>query len=106
MKPNACRHRLPIGADDAHRIVRTFLFRNFRESLAFVQEVGELAEIEGRHPDISFGWGYATVSLSTKKIKGLHENDFIMASKINRVLDRSGRPLDRRERGVCVQPSL
>jgi hypothetical protein len=47
--------------------------------------------------DISFGWGYVTVSLSTKKIKGLHENDFIMASKINRVHDRSGRPLDRQE---------
>jgi 4a-hydroxytetrahydrobiopterin dehydratase len=82
-------------ADDAHRIERTFRFSNFRKSLAFVQEVGELAEIEGHHPDIRFGWGYATVSLSTKKIKGLHENDFIMASKINRVLDRSGRPLDR-----------
>jgi hypothetical protein len=41
-----------------------------------------VAEIEGHHPDISFGWGCATVSLSTKKIKGLHENDFIMASKI------------------------
>jgi hypothetical protein len=38
--------------------------------------------------------GYVTVSLSTKKIKGLHENDFILASKIDRVLDRSGRPLD------------
>jgi hypothetical protein len=50
---------------------------------------------EGHHPDISFGWGYVTVSLSTKKIKGLHENDFIMASKIDRVLDRSGRSLDR-----------
>ena len=45
---------------------------------------------------VSIGWGYAIVSLSTKKIKGLHENDFIMASKIDRVLDRSGpvpRPL-------------
>ncbi len=74
--------------DDAHRIERTFRFRNFREALAFVQRVGELAETEGHHPDISFGWGYATVSLSTKKIKGLHENDFIMASKIDRMLDR------------------
>ena len=46
----------------------------------------KLAETEGHHPDISFGWGYATVSLSTKKIKGLHENDFIMASKIDRML--------------------
>jgi 4a-hydroxytetrahydrobiopterin dehydratase len=52
--------------DDAHRIERTFRFRNFREALAFVQRVGELAETEGHHPDISFGWGYATVSLSTK----------------------------------------
>jgi 4a-hydroxytetrahydrobiopterin dehydratase len=81
--------------DNAHRIERTFRFRNFREALAFVQEVGELAETEGHHPDISFGWGYAIVSLSTKKIKGLHENDFIMASKIDRVLDRSSLSLDR-----------
>jgi 4a-hydroxytetrahydrobiopterin dehydratase len=44
-----------------------------------------LAEAEGHHPDISFGWGYATVSLRTKKIKGLHENDFIMATKIDRL---------------------
>ena len=83
--------------DDAHRIERTFRFRNFREAGAFVQEIGELAEAEGHHPDISFGWGYATVSLSTKKIKGLHENDFIMASKIDGVLDRSGRLLDRQQ---------
>jgi 4a-hydroxytetrahydrobiopterin dehydratase len=72
-------------AEDARRIERTFRFRNFREALAFVHDVGELAESEGHHPDISFGWGYATVSLSTKKIKGLHENDFIMASKIDRI---------------------
>lgn len=71
--------------DDAHRIERTFRFRNFREALTFVQQVGELAEAEGHHPDISFGWGRATVALSTKKIKGLHENDFIMASKIDRM---------------------
>jgi 4a-hydroxytetrahydrobiopterin dehydratase len=81
--------------DNAHRIERSFQFRNFREAPAFVQEVGELAETEGHHPDISFGWGYVTVSLSTKKIKGLHENDFIMASKIDRVFDLSGRSLDR-----------
>jgi 4a-hydroxytetrahydrobiopterin dehydratase len=71
--------------DDAHRVERTFRFRNFREALRFVQQVGELAETEGHHPDISFGWGYATVSLRTKKIKGLHQNDFIMAAKIDRL---------------------
>lgn len=71
--------------DDARRIERTFRFGNFREALAFVQRVGELAEAEGHHPDVSFGWGYATVSLRTKKIKGLHENDFIVAAKIDRL---------------------
>ena len=76
--------------DDAHGIERTFRFRNFREALSFVQKVGELAEAEGHHPDISFGWGHATISLSTKKIKGLHENDFIMASKINNASGTSG----------------
>ena len=71
--------------DDAHRIERIFRFANFREALGFVQRVGELAEAESHHPDIGFGWGYATVSLRTKKIKGLHENDFIMATKIDRL---------------------
>jgi 4a-hydroxytetrahydrobiopterin dehydratase len=71
--------------DEAHRIERTFHSRDFQEALRFVQKVGELAETEGHHPDVSFGWGYATVSLRTKKIKGLHENDFIMAAKIDRL---------------------
>ena len=73
--------------DDGKRIERSFKFKNFRAALAFVDQVGGLAEAEGHHPDISFGWGYATVSLHTHKIKGLHENDFIMAAKINRLLE-------------------
>ena len=80
--------------DDAHRIERTFRFRNFQEALGFVRNVGDLAETEGHHPDISFGWGYATISLRTKKIKGLHENDFIMASKLDRMFDRPDDPPD------------
>ena len=66
-------------------IERAFRFGTFREALAFVDDVGALAEAEGHHPDVCFGWGYATVSLQTKKIKGLHENDFIMAAKIDRL---------------------
>jgi len=76
--------------DEAHRIERTFRLGNFREALGFVQQIGALAEAEGHHPDISFGWGYATVSLRTKKIKGLHENDFILASKIDRLAEKAG----------------
>jgi pterin-4a-carbinolamine dehydratase len=68
---------------------RSFRFRNVREALSFVQEIGELAEAEGHHPNISFRWGNATVSLQTKKIKGLHENDFIMATKIDRIFART-----------------
>jgi 4a-hydroxytetrahydrobiopterin dehydratase len=71
--------------DGATRIERTFRFKNFSEAFAFVSRASELAEAEGHHPDISFGWGYATVSLRTKKIKGLHENDFIMAAKLDRI---------------------
>jgi len=75
--------------EEADRIERSFRFRNFREALTFVQEIGELAEAEGHHPNISFGWGNATVSLQTKKIKGLHENDFIVATKIDRIFART-----------------
>lgn len=67
------------------RIAKTFKFGNFGEALEFVQKVGELAEREFHHPDINFGWGYCTIILQTKKIKGLHENDFIMAAKINQL---------------------
>ena len=73
--------------DETRRVERKFTFRDFGEALRFVRQVGELAEAEGHHPDISFGWGYATVSLQTKKIKGLHENDFILAAKIDRLLN-------------------
>jgi len=71
--------------DEAKRIERTYRFKNFADAFGFVERAASLAEEEGHHPDISFGWGYATVSLRTKKIKGLHENDFIMAAKLDRL---------------------
>ena len=69
--------------DDDTKIQRSFKLGNFAESMALVQKIGNLAESEGHHPDITFGWGYCDVLLYTHKIKGLHENDFIMAAKIN-----------------------
>lgn len=71
--------------DRAGRIERTYRFKDFREAFAFVGRAAALAEAEFHHPDISFGWGFATISLRTKKIKGLHENDFIMAAKLDRI---------------------
>jgi len=76
--------------DDGKLLQRTFGFGNFRASLDFVRAAGELAEAERHHPDIEFGWGYATISLRTKKIKGLHQNDFIMAAKFGRLARASG----------------
>lgn len=78
--------------DGARRIERTYRFKNFREAFNFIGRAGELAEAEGHHPDISFGWGYATVSLRTKKIKGLHENDFIIAVKLDQIAGESAPP--------------
>jgi 4a-hydroxytetrahydrobiopterin dehydratase len=71
--------------DEATRIARTYRFKNFREAFGFVARAAALAEAEAHHPDIIFGWGYATIALRTKKIKGLHENDFIMAAKLDRI---------------------
>jgi 4a-hydroxytetrahydrobiopterin dehydratase len=69
--------------DEGRAIERSFKFKNFKEAMDFVAKLGNLAESEGHHPDISFGWGWAKVAWQTKKIKGLHENDFIMAAKTN-----------------------
>jgi 4a-hydroxytetrahydrobiopterin dehydratase len=72
--------------DNASKIRRRFAFDNFVESLQFVNAVGEIAETEGHHPDITFGWGYAEVIIYSHKIGGLHENDFIVAAKIDKLV--------------------
>ena len=58
---------------------KEFKFKNFLTSLKFINEVGKISENEGHHPDISFGWGYAKVKITTHAIEGLSENDFILA---------------------------
>ena len=65
---------------------KNFKFNNFIESQNFINKVGNLAEVENHHPDISFGWGYAKVQIFTHKIKGLVESDFIIAAKIDKIL--------------------
>ncbi|MBV1789876.1 4a-hydroxytetrahydrobiopterin dehydratase [Marinobacterium sp. D7] len=72
-------------SEDGKRISRAFSFDNFRDALSFVNRVGELAEEQGHHPEITFGWGYARIEIWTHKIDGLHENDFILAAKIDRI---------------------
>ena len=66
-----------------HHLKKSYNFSNFKESLAFVNRVGELAEDQGHHPDICFGWGQAEITIWTHKIDGLTESDFILAAKID-----------------------
>ena len=91
LKPDEVRSLLPQAAGwsalESHtKIAGQFNFKNFRQTLDFVIAVGELAESEFHHPvSINFGWGFCAIALQTTKIKGLHENDFIMAAKINQI---------------------
>ncbi len=70
-------------ADDSLSIYRRFSFKNFVEAMEFAQKIGSLAEHEGHHPVMTIGWGFCLVIFKTSKIKGLHENDFIMAAKVH-----------------------
>lgn len=70
-------------SEDGTRIRRSFTFKNFLESFRLVEKITQLAEDEGHHPDIEFGWGYLHVTFFTHKIQGLHENDFIIAAKVD-----------------------
>ena len=66
-------------------IEKDFKFKNFIDSEKFIIEVGKIAETEGHHPDINFGWGYAKIKISTHAIDGLAESDFVLAAKIDKL---------------------
>ena len=67
-----------------NHLEKKFVFKNFLESQKFINKVGAISEEEGHHPEISFGWGYAKISITTHAIEGLSENDFILAAKIDK----------------------
>ena len=71
-----------LGAD-GKRIRREFKFKDFVAAMRFVNRVADLAESEGHHPDITIHWNRVTLELWTHAIGGLHENDFVMAAKID-----------------------
>jgi 4a-hydroxytetrahydrobiopterin dehydratase len=71
-----------------HHLRKTYQFKDFRDSLEFVNQVGKLAEDQGHHPDICFAWGKAEITIWTHKIDGLTESDFVLAAKIDRLTPR------------------
>jgi 4a-hydroxytetrahydrobiopterin dehydratase len=67
--------------NDSGHLEKKYSFRNFVDALAFVNQIGDLAEKEGHHPDIHLSYGKVRVELWTHKINGLTESDFIFAAK-------------------------
>ena len=68
---------------DEHHLEKQWSFKNFKEALAFTNQVGELAEAQGHHPDIYLAWGKVRLTLWTHKIDGLSESDFVFAAKVD-----------------------
>lgn len=80
-------HRLPESSEwnlvREHHLVRTYKFPDFKTALAFVNQVGTLAEEQGHHPDILLVWGKVEITIWTHAVDGLTESDFILAAKID-----------------------
>ncbi len=68
-----------------HHLEREFKFPNFKQAMAFANQVGGVAEAENHHPEITVGWGHALVQIWTHKIDGLTESDFIFAAKCDQI---------------------
>ena len=71
--------------ENQEMIFKKFTFKTFNKALNFSNLVGKIADEEGHHPDISLGWGYCLIMIHTHAIKGLSINDFILASKIDKI---------------------
>jgi len=76
-----------VKTDDnkTYYLLKEFKFKNFLDSQNFINKVGKIAEEEAHHPDIWFGWGYAKIKIFTHAISGLHESDFVLAAKIDKL---------------------
>ncbi len=74
---------------DGHHLEKRFRFADFRQALAFVNRVGELAEAVDHHPDLHLAWGRVTLSIWTHKIDGLSETDFVFAAKVDELAQHS-----------------
>jgi 4a-hydroxytetrahydrobiopterin dehydratase len=83
------RYKNQLASDwqvvDEHHLLKDYTFKNFVEALAFTNQVGEVAEAEGHHPDIYLAWGKVGIKIWTHKIDGLSVSDFILAAKIDRI---------------------
>jgi len=77
--------KVQVNEKKAFYLSRVYKFSDFEKSLTFINKVSNIAEEEGHHPDLTFGWGYAEVHIFTHAINGLSLSDFILASKIDMI---------------------
>jgi 4a-hydroxytetrahydrobiopterin dehydratase len=90
----ALRKQTPLWklAEKSTRLKREFEFVDFLAAVRFVNRVAEVAEAQGHHPDFAIHWNKVELVLWTHSIGGLHENDFIVAARIDRLLEEPSRP--------------
>jgi 4a-hydroxytetrahydrobiopterin dehydratase len=69
--------------DDARAIRREFGFRDFYRTMSFVNALAHVANIEDHHPDLEVGYSYCRVTFTTHAVRGLSENDFVCAAKVD-----------------------
>jgi len=75
--------QIPEWKLNGKKIEREFGFSDFKEAMKFVNNIADIAEGEGHHPDIHIHWNKVMLELWTHSMDGLSENDFIVAAKIN-----------------------
>ncbi len=78
--------------DDDRKLVKSFKFKNFIQAAEFFNQIAQVAEEQGHHPDLYVSWGEVRVYLWTHKINGLHQSDLIMAAKIDRLYNLQEAP--------------
>jgi 4a-hydroxytetrahydrobiopterin dehydratase len=72
-----------VLTENAHAIRREFRFRDFYRTMSFVNALAHVANIEDHHPDLEVGYNYCRVTYTTHAIRGLSENDFVCAAKVD-----------------------
>ncbi|MEM4296008.1 MAG: 4a-hydroxytetrahydrobiopterin dehydratase [Candidatus Anstonellales archaeon] len=84
-----------LNRNGIHKISKYFVFKNFVDAMAFVNNVALIAEQEGHHPDIHISYNKVLIESYTHAIKGLSENDFILAAKIDKIADKKNKNLKK-----------
>jgi len=86
-----------LNREGIHKLRKEFNFKDFKEAMAFVNQVADIAEYEGHHPDIYIYYNKVVLELYTHAVKGLFQNDFIMASKFNDLMKKQSPPAKKKK---------